>query len=865
MSYVDWKLFTPKKLNGLVVKNRLMRSAMVVTMADPEGFITEDNLNWYKKVAEGGVGLLITEAMAVHPKGRIFPAQISAFGEERLPGLKKLADTIHAHGDGVVVMPQIHSGGAHDWGYSYGQLDTGLGLDVITDESISDIVKAFGESALLLKRAGFDGVQLHGGHGYLIAQFLSSATNKRKDKWGGNIEKRMNFPLAIYKAIREKVGDDFSIGIKMNTADYLDGGNWIDETSIIAKTFAETGFNFIEMSGGMGFMTELREALRKKAGEKECYFRDAIPKFVDAVKNGTNTLLAVCGGIRTPQVMEDLLSEGLDFVSIARPWLSEPDLGNRIKAGDLRPARCISTNRLCNLCLTKVSLGSSTCVKFYPGDCAMTCPIATDNPAIFSLIAQGKFEEALAVVKKDNPLASILSRVCHHPCEKICKGETGEPIAIRNLKRFVTDYGLKNGLMLKAKPLVKGGERGKVAIIGSGPAGLTCGFYLAQIGYNPTIFEKESVKGGMLALGIPKYKLPEEIFNADIEYIESVGVDIKTGLAFGEDLCTSDLFDQGYKAIFLAVGSSSSLKLDIEGNDIDGVFPGLDFLKDVNMNKPINVGKRVVVIGGGNVAFAAARAALRLGGEDVQLVYRRQREEMSAYKDEIEEAQEEGIGFNFSWWPKRIKGNGKVTGSDFIKCTSAYDKEGNWSPQLDESVVKSFDADTVIIAIGQTSDITFLDKDTEIKSNPDGTIEVNPQTLETNLPGVFAGGDIVTGPKHVVDAVAAGKTAAESIDRFIQGRSQIREEKHSQFIKITRPSMFCEPSDQILKENSLRSVPQKLSEKERRKNFDEIVGTFSEEQAVKEAKRCLKYDLELEEKSEKRRPTMGKATYMLNP
>ncbi|MFH0812648.1 MAG: FAD-dependent oxidoreductase, partial [Pseudomonadota bacterium] len=838
MDYVHWKLFTPIELKGLRIKNRFMRSAMVVAMSDPDGFITSDNLNWYKKVAEGGVGLLITEAMAVHPRGKLFRAQISAYGEERLPGLKKLADTIHAHGGGVVVMPQIHSGGAHDWGYSYGQRDTGLGLDVITEKDITEILEAFAESALLLKRAGFDGVQLHGGHGYLIAQFLSPAVNHRTDKWGGSAENRVRFPLEIYKAVRERVGDDFPVGIKMNTADYLAGGNWVDDTAQYARKFAEAGFDFIEMSGGMGFMTELREELRKKAGEKEFYFRDAIPQFREAVK-GTNTLLAGCGGVRTPQVMEDLLHEGLDLVSLARPWLSEPDFANRVKAGDLRQARCVSTYRLCNLCLTKVAKESSTCVKFFPGDCVMTCPIGQDNPTFFSLIAQRKFEEALAVVKKDNPLAGILSRVCQHPCETICRGEDGEPLAIMSLKRFISDYGVKHNLMVKAEPLVKEGGRGKVAIIGSGPAGLTCGFYLAQRGYEPTIFEKLPVKGGMLAVGIPKFKLPKEYLDADIAYIESAGVEIKTGLTLGKNFSITDLFNQSYKAVFLALGAPVSARLDIEGVNLAGVFPGLDFLRDVNLGKPVKVGKCVLVIGGGNVAVAAAMTAVRLGAEEVRLVCLESREEMPAYRDELNDAVEEGVQLSCSLGPKRIKGDGNVMGVDFIQCTSVYDEAGNWRPQFNEKIVSSFDADTVILAIGQTSDLTFLEKEPKIKTTPEGTIDVDPQTLETSLSGVFAGGDVVTRPKNVVDAVCAGKTAAESIDRFIQGRSLLREEKYSEFIKIERPSMFADPSDRILAENSLRAVPPKLSAAERRKNFKEIVGTLSEEDAGREAKRCL--------------------------
>ena len=860
------KLLTPYTLKGLVIKNRLVRSAMELGMGDPDGFVTEDSLNTYRKAAEGGVGLIITEAVGVHPRGRFFDTQLAAWSDEHIPGLKKLVDVIHAYGEGVVVWLQLHCGGAKDWGYSYGQLDTGLGLDVTTEEDIESIMKAFGDAALRAKEAGFEGVELHGGHGYIISQFLSPAINHRIDKWGGTPENRMRFPLEIYKAIREKVGDDFPVGIKMNTADHLEGGNWANETSKIARKFAETGFDFIEASGGMAFMTEVREALRKKVGEKEYYFRDALPQFVEAV-SGTNTALAVIGGIGTPQVMEEILNEGADFISLARPWLCEPDFANRVKAGDLRPVKCVSRMQLCNLCLTKVAFGSVTCEKFYPGDCRMHCPIDQDNPAYFSLIAQRRFEEALEVVKKDNPLASVLSRVCHHPCETICRGETGEPLAIRDLKRFITDYGLKNGLMVKVKPRVKGG-RGKVAIIGSGPAGLTCGFYLAQRGYSPTIFEKLPVKGGMLAVGIPKYRLPEEILKADIAYVESIGVEIKTGTALSEDFSISDLFAQDYKALFIALGQPLSLKLEIEGSDLDGVLLGLDFLKDVNLGKQAKVGKRVLVIGGGNVAIDVAMTALRLGAKEVQVACLESRQEMPAFKWEIDDAVEEGVILNCCWGPKRIRGNGKVTGVDFVKCASIFDEECKFNPKFDEKAGMSLDADTVIISIGQTSALVPLNKESGIKLNSSGTIEVNNMTLQTSLPSVFAGGDVVTGSNNVVDAVAAGKTAAESIDRFIQGRSLARtprEEAYSPFIKVTSPWAFAEPSERILKENSLRVVPPKLSVVERRGNFEEIAGGLSEEEAIKEAKRCLKYDLELEEESAKRMAQMGKSAFLLSP
>ncbi|MDA3915783.1 MAG: FAD-dependent oxidoreductase [Deltaproteobacteria bacterium] len=857
-------LFSPFVLKGLKVKNRLVRSAMETGMADLDGYVTIDNLNIYRMAAEGGVGLIITEAIGVHLLGRSFHEQIAAWEDKNIPGLKQLSDEIHIHGDGAVVFAQLQSAGASGWGYSYGQVDTEISLDTMHEEQIETLIQAFGEAAARVKKAGFDGIEFHGGHGYIISQFLSPAVNHRTDKWGGSLEKRMRFPLEIYRAVRQKVGNDFPVGIKMNTADYLPGGHWVQDTFKIAKRFAEEGFDFIEASGGMGFMTELRESLRKKVDKKEYYFSEAVDEFVDALK-GTDTALMVVGGIGSPRVMEKLLDQGVDFISLARPWLAEPDFANRVKAGDLRMSRCVSRERLCNLCLTKLATGSVTCYKFYPGYCRMECPIDQDVPGYTALIAQEKFNEALKVIKRDNPLAGVLSRVCDHQCEQICRGETGEPLSIRDLKRFVTDYGLKHSLMVTAEMEITGG-RGKVAIIGSGPAGLTCGFYLAKLGYNPTIFEKLPVKGGMLETGIPRYRLPKEVLKADIAYIESAGVEIKTGMALGEDYAVKDLFEQNHKAIFLAMGAPVGAQLNIEGADLDGVLIGLDFLKDVNLDVSVEVGKRVVVIGGGSVAVDVAMTAVRLGAEKVQLVCVESREEMPAYLWELEDAVEEGVVIHDSWGPKQIKGDGRVTGVELVECTSVFDHQGVFCPEYDENVVKSLSADTVIIAIGHGVDRSVIEGVPGITVAAAGTIEANKETLETGIPGVFAGADVVTGPNSVVKAVAAGKAAAESIDRYIKGISLLRtpkQEKYSPFVKMLRPTAFIEPSEQILKENSLRQVAPKRSASERRRNFKEIAGRLSKEQAIQEAKRCLKYDLELEEKSAARMADMGKATFVL--
>jgi NADPH-dependent glutamate synthase beta subunit-like oxidoreductase len=369
----------------------------------------------------------------------------------------------------------------------------------------------------------------------------------------------------------------------------------------------------------------------------------------------------------------------------------------------------------------------------------------------------------------------------------------------------------------------------------------------------------------MLAWAVPRYRLPKEILDADITYIESAGVEIRTEMSLGKDFTIHDLFERGYKAIFLAMGAPLNKRLQIEGESLPGVLQGIDLLNDVNSGKKVRIGNRVIVIGGGNVAIDSAMTALRLGAERVDLVCLESQEEMPAFKDQIEDALEEGIAIHAGWGPKRIMGDGKVSGVDFIRCTSAFDEEGRFNPRCNETITTSLDADTILIAIGQAVDRALLGGELRIGLTPGGTIKVLGYTLETGYKGVFAGGDVTTGPKSVVEAVAAGKMAAESIDRFLQGRSLIREDPYSPFVKMVRPSAFAEPSETVLTENSLRAVPPKLSAVERRNHFKEMVGTLSEEQAVQETKRCLKYDLELEDESAKRLAQMGEAAFVLNP
>lgn len=516
--------------------------------------------------------------------------------------------------------------------------------------------------------------------------------------------------------------------------------------------------------------------------------------------------------------------------------------------------------------IVKKQCKATVCKEIVSSPCQYTCPIDTEVPLYVSLIAHQKYEEALEIIKKENPFASVLARVCHHPCEFKCKaGEGGDPIAIRDLKRFVTDFGIENRLCIETEPPEKNNGI-KVAIVGSGPAGLTCGFYLAKKGYEVTVFEKETVIGGMLKMGIPEYRLPRDILKSDLDYIRSSGMEIKTNSALGKDFTFDSLFDQDYKAIFLATGSHKSLRLGIPGEEVEGVIQGMKALSSLNLGGKITLGKRVGIIGGGNTAVDAARRVLRAEisesvtmvdtarsvlrttkPESVTIFYRRTIDEIPAYKEEVEGAGEEGIKIEFLTAPNKIiTDNGKLKACEFIRMKlGEIDETGRRRPVPIEGSEFTVELDTLIVSISESPDISFLEN-TGLEFSKWNTVLINPETCLTKRAGIFAGGDVVTGPNTVVDAVASGKTAATSIDQYLTGKEVKRE------YKLTRPSRYIEPigfTDEELDEllSAKRSEMPLLSSEKRRYNLMEVNQGLAEEQAIKEAKRCLRCDLETQQ------------------
>ncbi|MFH1083390.1 MAG: NAD(P)-binding protein, partial [Pseudomonadota bacterium] len=464
--------------------------------------------------------------------------------------------------------------------------------------------------------------------------------------------------------------------------------------------------------------------------------------------------------------------------------------------------------------------------------CKATCPAHISVQGYVALVAQGKPREALKLIKEENPLPAICGRVCHHPCESVCtRGDMDEPVAIDFIKRYVADLDLNSET--RYVPEVKEKKEEKVAVIGSGPAGLSCAYYLGIKGYQTTIYEKLPVAGGMLAVGIPEYRLPRDILQAEIQVIKDMGVEIRTGVEIGKDFTVEQLREEGNKAIFLAIGAHECKALGIEGEDLEGVYPGVDFLREVNLGRKINLGDRVAVIGGGNVAMDSVRTALRTGSKEAFVIYRRSFEEMPANEEEIEECREEGIQIHTLANPTRIMGEGgKVTSIECIKMTLGEpDDSGRRRPIPVEGSEFLIEVDAVIPAIGQESDWACLGPQCACTLSDWGTMNVDPLTLQTDDQDIFAGGDAVTGPRTVIEAIEAGKQAAISIDRFIMGED-LKEDREHEWAPVQ--DVNTEGHDLIPRAQMPRLEPEK-----RLDSFDEVQLGFSEEQAVAEAKRCL--------------------------
>ena len=464
--------------------------------------------------------------------------------------------------------------------------------------------------------------------------------------------------------------------------------------------------------------------------------------------------------------------------------------------------------------------------------CRATCPAHVSVQGWIALMNQGKYREAISLFKQEHPFPGVCGRVCHHPCESACtRTEVDQPLGIMNLHRYLADYDRKSDAPFK--PEKKADRPEKVAIIGAGPGGLTAAYFLAIEGYKVTVFEKLPVLGGMLTVGIPAYRLPRDIIESEIQVIRDLGVEFKTGVEIGKDFTIGQLRDQGYKAFFMGIGSQECKVLGIEGEDYEGVYPGLEFLKKVNLGERVHIGDRVAVIGGGNVAMDAVRTALRTGSKKPFIIYRRSRDEMPANDEEIVECEDEGIEIMTLTNPVRvIAENGRVSAVECLKMElGPPDDSGRRRPVPIAGSEFTIEVDAVIPAIGQESDWACLTDECACTLSDWGTIQVDPVTLQTQDPDIFAGGDAVTGPATVVEAIAAGKEAAISMDRFIKG-VDLREGRRTEW----NPVVDVPVEDE--KKKSRTPMPHAPAA-DRVGNFNEVQLGYDELGAKREGSRCL--------------------------
>lgn len=489
-------------------------------------------------------------------------------------------------------------------------------------------------------------------------------------------------------------------------------------------------------------------------------------------------------------------------------------------------AKCIGCGVCVNSCaMDVIRLNQFLTDKEEITPCRSACPAGVNMRGYIYLLTQGKLEEAMKLIREELPLPAVTGHVCFHPCEKECaRKEVDEAVNINALERYVADYWLQE----KAKPALRIYLR-KVAIIGSGPAGLAAAYDLVKMGYPVTVFESQPLPGGMLRTGIPEYRLPGNILDAQIDYIEGMGVDFNRGVTFGKDLTLSGLKKKEYQAILFAIGAQQSRKIDIDGAQLTDVLWGLDFLKDVKLKRKVRVKDHVVVIGGGNVAIDAALTAIRLGAKDVRIVCLECREEMPAHEEAIKTAMDEGVDIRVSWGPKRVVGDRKrVKGIELIRCLSVYDKTGKFKPSFDENTTRSMETDMVIFAIGESTDLSVLPGGMKTDNNH---ILADPVTLETSLPGVFAAGVAVSGPGSVVEAIASGKKAAVSIDRYLRG-IDLNAGREAEVKVVKKP-----PLEGI--EKRPRQATALLPIDQRKRSFSEIKAGFGKETAEQEERRCM--------------------------
>ena len=472
--------------------------------------------------------------------------------------------------------------------------------------------------------------------------------------------------------------------------------------------------------------------------------------------------------------------------------------------------------------------------------CKTACPAHIGIQGYLQLAKEGRYEDALALIKKDNPLPAVCGHVCNRRCEDACtRGTIDEAVAIDEVKRFIAERDLSaetRFIPKKTIPSLKGGFEEKIAIIGAGPAGLSCAYFLALTGYKPTIFEKNAEPGGMLRYGIPSYKLEKDLLAAEIDVIRQLGVEIRCGVEVGKDITIEELREQGYKGFYAAIGCQRGRKPGITGENAEGAYAAVDFLREAGAKENFALEGDVVVVGGGNVAIDAARISSRCTDAKISMFCLETREKMPASNEEIEEALEEGIKLNCGWGPKEIlEEDGHVSGVVFKKCTRVFDAQGKFSPAYDENDTVTIPCRHVIFSVGQAIDWGHMLDNLHVELRPNGGALANKLTYQTSEPDIFVGGDVYTGPKFAIDAIAAGREGAVSLHRYVHEHCTLTIGRNRRdFIELDKTNIKVEAYD-----SSSRQIPPKADVKEQAKTFRDLSQSLTEEQVKKETSRCL--------------------------
>lgn len=845
-------LFSPIYVRGCVFPNRIMSTAAVTRLAAEDGQVTGEITERYKRMAKGGLGAMVVEAAVVLPSRSSYNLRLS--DDQFIPEMKEFIKQIRS------VNPEVKIGIQLIHFLKLSRSGWRQKVEDLKPSDIKTIPEQFAGAALRAKTAGFDFIELHMAHFTTLASFLS-LVNKRNDQYGGDFEGRIKLPTEVILATRGAVGDDFPVGMRMNGEEFTKEGNTLLQSSRIALRMAKNGVDYISVSAGERFEDAAPPlpnfppfAGTGYSGYRmsprwwnpdgvQVYLAEGIRQtLLDA---GYNIPIVTAGKIRTPDLAEELLVQGrADIIGMARTLLCDPDWPIKSREGRASDiVMCAS----CGYCSdSDERYETVSCIQWPKGlinapspwlllpPCSAECPAGLDIRGYIECIKQGKYEKALEIIEDKIPLPGVVCRVCPRPCEKKCnRGDFDEPIAINALKRFVAERVSKTNRHKNPKPTTRI-KNGRVAIVGSGPAGLTAASFLAKFGYGVTVFEAANVAGGMMTLGIPRYRLPMEVLQAEIQKIQRSGVEIRLNSPVGKDgFALEDLLAQGYGAIFIAVGAHKSGSLGIPNEDIEGFINGTSWLKRINLGEDVKVGKKIAVIGGGNIAIDSARTALRLGAEEVSIVYRRSNNEMPAIKDEVDEAEKEGVKIIYMSSPCEIicEDNECKGMQCFQTELGEPDESGRKRPVRVEGSEFEIEADMIISAIGEAPDLSFLDK-VNIERSSNDTIKANPYSMMTSMKRIFAGGDAVNGPSTVIEAIAAGRKAAIAIDKFLNGEDP-------GYTKPEPDTINFEDLDiKRFKKRKRRKMPF-LSFGKRIKSFSEVELGYSEFEAQQEADRCL--------------------------